>query len=180
MDTRQLSVDVTPVSANIGLLSMDSRRASTDARRLSLYIRPRSTDLRQMAAAIRLWATDVRLWATAMSLSATDISLLAADIRPLYGRLHPSLGGWQRIPAGRSAGDTWVILRWNPPVDGGAVGFYRIQRKREGSPWEDAGTSTETAQLMSNQPRGVELLYRVIAVNKAGVGQPSATVTVVL
>ena len=33
---------------------------------------------------------------------------------------------------------------------------------------------------MSNQPRGVELSYRIVAVNKAGVGQPSATVTVVL
>src|SRR3990172_6495968 len=79
-----------------------------------------------------------------------------------------------------SEGDTWVILRWNPPVDGGAPGFYRIQRKREGSPWEDAATSTETEHLVSNQPRGVDLLYRVIAVNKAGAGQPSATVTVVL
>ncbi|MBI4501264.1 MAG: fibronectin type III domain-containing protein [Gemmatimonadetes bacterium] len=79
-----------------------------------------------------------------------------------------------------SEGDTWAILGWKPPVDGGAPGFYRIQRKREGSPWEDAGTSTEAEQLMSNQPRGIELLYRVIAVNKAGAGQPSATVTVVL
>ena len=79
-----------------------------------------------------------------------------------------------------SEGDTWVIRRWKAPVDGGVPGFYRIQRKREGSPWEEAGTCTETEQLMSNQPRGAELLYRVIAVNKAGAGQPSATVTVVL
>jgi hypothetical protein len=79
-----------------------------------------------------------------------------------------------------SEGDTWVILRWKAPVDGGAPGYYRIQRKREGAPWEDAGTSTETEQLMSNQPRAVELQYRVIAVNKAGPGQPSATVTLVL
>jgi hypothetical protein len=79
-----------------------------------------------------------------------------------------------------SEGDTWVILRWNAPVDGGTPAFYRIQRKREGNPWEDAGTSTETEQLMSNQPRGVELHYRVIAVNKAGPGTPSATVTLVL
>ena len=77
-------------------------------------------------------------------------------------------------------GDTWAILRWKPPVDGGVPAYYRIQRKREGNPWEDASTSTETEQLMSNQPRGVELFYRVIAVNKAGEGQPSATVTVVL
>jgi hypothetical protein len=79
-----------------------------------------------------------------------------------------------------SEGDTWTILRWKPPADGGAPAFYRIQRRQEGAPWEDAGTSTNAEQLMSNQPRGVELYYRVIAVNKAGDGQPSATVTLVL
>lgn len=77
-------------------------------------------------------------------------------------------------------GDTWAILRWKPPVGGGAVGVYQIQRKREGSPWEDIGISTDAEELCSNQPRGVELHYRVFAVNKAGTGQPSATVTVVL
>jgi hypothetical protein len=79
-----------------------------------------------------------------------------------------------------SEGENWTILRWKSPADGGAPAFYRIQRRQEGQPWEDAGTSTETEQLMSRQPRGVELYYRVIAVNKAGDGQPSATVTLVL
>ena len=79
-----------------------------------------------------------------------------------------------------SEGDTWVILRWKPPVDGGAPGFYRIQRRHKASSWDDAGTSTATEKLMSNQPRREELHYRVVAVNKAGTGQPSATVTVVL
>jgi hypothetical protein len=38
----------------------------------------------------------------------------------------------------------------------------------------------DTEQMVSSQPRGMVLDYRVLAVNKAGVGQPSATVTVVL
>ena len=79
-----------------------------------------------------------------------------------------------------SEGDSWAILRWHQPVDGGVPAYYRIQRKKDGTGWEEAGTSTDTEQLMSNQPRGVELDYRVIAVNKAGIGQPSATVTLVL
>ncbi len=77
-------------------------------------------------------------------------------------------------------GDTWLILQWNPPVDGGAPSAYKIQRKREGASWEDVGTSVDTRQLVNNQPRGVEFNYRVLAMNKAGTGQPSATVTLVL
>jgi len=80
-----------------------------------------------------------------------------------------------------SEGENWVILDWRAPVDGGDVGAYTIQRrKRDGGTWEDIGTSVGTKQLVSNQPRGVEFEYRVIAVNKTGAGKPSATVTVVL
>jgi hypothetical protein len=77
-------------------------------------------------------------------------------------------------------GDTWVILRWEKPVDGGPPGVYTIQRRQDGSRWEDIGISTDTEELVSNQERGVELYFRVFAVNKAGTGQPSATVAVVL
>ncbi len=78
-------------------------------------------------------------------------------------------------------GDTWVVFDWKPPVDGGAVAAYKIQRrKRDGGSWRDVGTSVDTAQLLSGQPRGIEFEYRLLAVNKAGTGQPSATVTVVL
>jgi len=78
-------------------------------------------------------------------------------------------------------GDSWVILDWSAPASGGEVAAYTIQRrKRDGGTWEDIGTSIGTKQLVSNQPRGVEFEYRVIAVNKAGSGQPSATVGVVL
>ena len=81
----------------------------------------------------------------------------------------------------RVEGDSWVVFDWKPPVDGGTAAAYTIQRrKRDGGSWRDVGTSVDTAQLLSDQPRGVEFEYRVVAVNKAGSGQPSATVTVVL
>jgi hypothetical protein len=79
-----------------------------------------------------------------------------------------------------SEGDSWVILSWNPPVDGGQVGAYKIQRKGQSGAWKDIGTSVDITTLLTNQPRGVEFEYRVLAVNKKGTGQPSATVTVVL
>ena len=77
-------------------------------------------------------------------------------------------------------GDTWTVLRWKSPVDGGAVGFYKIRRQLDDGPWEDADTSTNTEQLISDQPRGVEIRFHVIAANKAGEGKPSGTVTMVL
>ncbi len=81
----------------------------------------------------------------------------------------------------RVEGDNWVVFDWKPPVDGGTAAAYTIQRrKREGGSWRDVGTSVDTAQLLSDQPRGIEFEYRVIAVNRAGTGQPSATATVVL
>jgi len=80
----------------------------------------------------------------------------------------------------KAEGDSWVILQWNKPVDGGAPGVYRVQRRQDGTAWEDIGISTDTEELCSNQPRGVELSFRVFAVNKAGTGQPSSTVTLVL
>ncbi len=81
----------------------------------------------------------------------------------------------------RAEGDNWVVFDWKAPVDGGAVAAYKIQsRNRDGGAWEDVGTAVDTEHLLGNQPRGVELEYRVIGVNRAGNGQPSATVTLVL
>ena len=77
-------------------------------------------------------------------------------------------------------GDSWVVLRWESPSDGGKPAFYKIHRQSDEGRWDEVGTSTNTEQLMSNQPRGVSLNFRVVAVNKAGEGPPSATVTVVL
>jgi hypothetical protein len=80
----------------------------------------------------------------------------------------------------RSEGDTWVVLGWKAPVDGGPAAAYKVQRRKQGGSWEDVATAVETECLLSNQLRGVEFDLRVVGVNKAGTGQPSATVTVVL
>jgi hypothetical protein len=90
--------------------------------------------------------------------------------------------GEVRDIAVRAEGDTWVVLDWKAPVDGGAIANYKIERRNGdgGGSWELADTAVETEHLLSSQPRGVGLEYRVIGVNRAGSGKPSATVTVVL
>ncbi len=80
----------------------------------------------------------------------------------------------------RNEGDTWLLLGWGAPADGGAVAAYRVQRRKPGGSWEDVATSTDAVELLRDQPRGVELEFRVIALNRAGSGPPSATVTAVL
>ncbi|MBI4500515.1 MAG: fibronectin type III domain-containing protein [Gemmatimonadetes bacterium] len=88
-------------------------------------------------------------------------------------------GEVRNIAVGKQ-GDTWLILSWEAPVDGGLPAAYHIQRQQNAGPWEEAGTSAATERVMSNQPRGVQLSYRVIAVNKAGEGAPSGVVSAVL
>jgi hypothetical protein len=78
-------------------------------------------------------------------------------------------------------GDGWVMLDWKAPVSGGSVAAYRVKsRTQDKRSWSDVGMSVETEVLLSNQKRGVELLYHVVAVNKTGEGKPTNTVSVVL
>jgi len=69
----------------------------------------------------------------------------------------------------------------------GPVRFYRIERRQRGesseqwSEWEtDKSYSTTRTQLtVYNQPLGVELEYRIVAVNVAGQSTPSNTAAIV-
>jgi len=78
-------------------------------------------------------------------------------------------------------GEGWIFLDWKAPTDGGKVAAYKIQRReRPSGPWSDIGLAIESEITLSDQERGKEWEYRVIAVNKAGEGQPSNTVMAVL
>jgi hypothetical protein len=79
------------------------------------------------------------------------------------------------------SGKGWIYLDWKAPTDGGAVAAYKVQRARpEEGLWENVGTAVETEILLSKQERGVDLEYRVIAMNRAGEGAPSNAVRVIL
>ena len=67
------------------------------------------------------------------------------------------------------------------PADGGAPSAYKvIRRERPDGPWEDVATAVITEATLVEQPKEKELEYRIIAVNKAGEGEPSNTEMVVL
>ena len=93
-------------------------------------------------------------------------------------RLEPP--GQVRLLTVLREGDTWVRLGWEAPTDGGKVAAYRIIGRNSDGPWTDIGMAVECRKQLDRQPRGVELEYQVIAVNKAGEGVPSNLVRAVL
>ena len=81
-----------------------------------------------------------------------------------------------------------VLLDWKAPArgSGGTVRTYVIQRRDqpegggEFGDWAQAGIALESETTLMNQPRGLQLEYRVKAINTGGESVPSNTVAVVL
>ena len=89
--------------------------------------------------------------------------------------------GQARLLEAPRQGDGWVFLDWKAPIDGGAPSAYKVtRRERPAGAWEDVATAVITEATLVEQPKGKELEYRIIAVNKAGDGEPSNTEMVVL
>nr|VFK54766.1 MAG: Fibronectin type III domain-containing protein [Candidatus Kentron sp. TUN]VFK59626.1 MAG: Fibronectin type III domain-containing protein [Candidatus Kentron sp. TUN] len=63
---------------------------------------------------------------------------------------------------------------WERGKDGGKVASYKIQRREEDSgTWVDVGVALELKITVSGQESGKRLVFRVVAINKAGDGTPS-------
>ncbi len=80
-----------------------------------------------------------------------------------------------------------VHLDWKAPVPGkgGPVRSYIVLRREQppGYPftdWFQAGLALETEITLTNQPRFIQLEYRIIAINASGVSAPSNVVAVAL
>ena len=93
----------------------------------------------------------------------------------------PTAPGQARLFEVMQQGAGWVLFDWKRPTDGGLVSYYLIQRRdRAEGDWVTAGTSIETEARLQNLERGEELEFCVIAVNRAGEGPASNSVTVEL
>lgn len=78
-------------------------------------------------------------------------------------------------------GEGWVFLDWKSPADGGAVASYKVERReRPAGSWAIVSMALDSETTLTNQERGKDWEYRVIAVNKAGEGTPSNTAAAVV
>jgi hypothetical protein len=80
-----------------------------------------------------------------------------------------------------------VTLDWKSPApgSGGPVRTYIIEQRNQPqggdfSDWQPVDTSLETKATLTGQQRGIQLEYRVKAINTGGQSPPSNTVAVVL
>lgn len=91
------------------------------------------------------------------------------------------LPGQPRVFEALTQGTDWFDADWKPPLEGGKVKFYTIMRRIEGeTEWRQIGSFFETRARIKDQPRKVDMQFRVIAGNRAGEGLPSNTINVVL
>ena len=78
-------------------------------------------------------------------------------------------------------GEGWLSLDWKKPADGGQVASYKIERReRPAGAYALISLALESETTLTNQERGKDWEYRVIAVNKAGEGVASNTVAAVV
>ena len=84
-------------------------------------------------------------------------------------------------------GQSSILLDWKAPQrgTGGMVRTYIVERRQSPpsgtfSEWQQAAIALETEAHLTDQPRGVQLEYRVIAVNVGGNSMPSNTAAAVL
>ena len=87
-------------------------------------------------------------------------------------------------PTAEGPGDIWLV--WDTPASGGLVRNYILERRErtaggtEFGDWSVVGTSLNTDTHLLEQPRGIQLEYRVKSANVSGESMPSNTAAVVL
>ena len=75
-------------------------------------------------------------------------------------------------------GEGWVSIDWKPALDGGKPAAYNVQRRQlpDGACALSA-MAIDAEATLTDQPRGLALEFRVLAVNRAGTSEASNTVT---
>lgn len=166
---------VAPTELQTLLTVYQTKRQAADAAVVAAQMATHDKDeaLAALNAAVK---TDLRYAENTVNFNNQELELIGWGGRAAPTRLQPP-GQCRALETVRQ-GDRWVYLDWKEPGDGGKVAAYKIQRSNDGAAWSDAATSIESEYTLHDQPSAKNLLYRVLAINKAGEGLPSNTVNV--
>ena len=89
--------------------------------------------------------------------------------------------GQCRLLVATTQGSDSVMLTWKNPAEGGKPLSFEIERRESpDEAWHTVGSAVETQKLLTGQPTGKKLEYRVFAKNKAGDGAYSNAAVMVL
>jgi len=169
---------VHPMLVRMRKLIYQSRRNTFLAARAAAEqsIADKDAALEQLIDALK---SDIRYAETVVNFDDDKLKLLGWSGKDTPTALAPP-GQVRQLEAPKQ-GAGWVFLDWKQPAEGGRISAYKIQRRQrpEGA-WQDVATAIETEATLVEQPKGAELEYRIIAINKSGEGSPSNTVMAVL
>ncbi|MCI5114720.1 MAG: fibronectin type III domain-containing protein [Candidatus Electrothrix sp. AX1] len=171
-----------PTSPDQLQASLDKVIASSDAQVMALAASKQATDTKQ--ADFDHMMTEMKSILHYAEDAVHDDDALLSELG-WGGRAEPhalQVPGQPRLLEVPEQGAGWLTLDWKKPANGGAPASYKIERREltENSAWTLAGIAIDTEVTLNSQEHGKEWEYRVIAINKAGEGEPSNTVTAVL
>jgi len=169
---------VHPMLIRIKSMIYSSRRDNFIAKQAAAEQTTTAKDdaLEELVEAIK---TDIRYAENTVDFDDDKLKLIGWAGRKAKTLLAPP--GQVRLLEAPKQGKGWVFLDWKAPAEGGRPKAYKVQRRlHDGGSWKDIATAILTEATLADQPKKTELEYHVIAVNKAGDGQPSNTVEVML
>jgi len=169
---------VHPILIRIKTLTYRSRRGNFLAARAAAEAATTAKD-EKLADLIDAMKPDLRYAENVTKFNDDKLKLIGWSGKKTKTPLTPP--GQSRLLEAPKQGDGWLFLDWKPPADGGKAKAYKVQRRnRSAGAWKIVATAILSEITLVDQPEKPELEYRVVAVNKAGEGQPSNTVMVVL
>lgn len=155
-----------------------AKRQAADAAVVAAQMATHDKDIALEAVNTAL-KSDLRYAENTVNFNNHDLELIGWGGRAAPTKLQTP--GQTRVLETIKQGDGWVSLDWKEPQDGGKVAAYKVQRSDDGGAnWQDAATAIESEYTLYNQPTAKNLVYQVVAINKAGEGMPSNTVNVTL
>ncbi len=165
--------------------------------KMNLYINAKNSNIAAQAAAeaatttkddvlenlTDAMKTDIRYAENTVNFDDDKLKLIGWAGKKTPTALQPP--GQTRLLEAPKQGKGWLFLDWKAPADSGKPKAYKVQRRAVGvepvsNRWADVATAILSEITLVDQPEKTELEYCIIAVNKAGEGQASNTVMVVL